>query len=159
MKTKQQSAPPAGAGGSRNEPAAENAHVQPSDAAGSSDLAAENARLREQLRLRDAHDHLTHKLKKAGARTPGLLFEAAKHALKFTADDLLENAGELVEDLRTRFPEQFGNENSPVPHTSIDAGSGRTAQATLTREALAKMTPDEIAKLDWAEVRNVLSRS
>jgi hypothetical protein len=120
-------------------------------------LQTENAKLKEQLRLRDAHEDLTHRLKKAGAKTPKLLLAAAKHALKFTAEGMLENAGEVVEDLLGRFPEQFGHHTSAPPHISIDAGSGRTAKPTLTREALAKMKPAEIAKLDWNEVRRVLS--
>src|SRR6478672_5763292 len=120
-------------------------------------LRAENEKLKESLRLRDAHDTLKQKLKQAGARTPKLLLEAAKHALKFTAEGMLENAHEVVDDLIDRFPEQFGQDTSPQPHTSIDAGSGRTAHPTLTREALAKMKPEQIAKLDWADVRRVLS--
>ncbi len=121
------------------------------------DIKAENERLKEQLRLRDAHEDLTHRLKKAGARTPKLLFEAAKHALKFTAEGMLENAGEVVDDLLGRFPEQFGHNTSAKPHISIDAGSGTTPQPSLTREALAKMKPAEIAKLDWNDVRRTLS--
>lgn len=120
-------------------------------------LRAENEKLRESLRLRDAHDTLKQKLKKAGARTPKLLLEAAKHALKFTAEGMLENAHEVVGDLMDRFPEQFGHDISPQPHTSIDAGSGRSSHPALSRETLAKMKPEEIAKLDWADVRRVLS--
>jgi hypothetical protein len=121
------------------------------------DLRAENERLREQLKLRDAHEDLTHRLKKAGAKTPKLLLEAAKHALKFTAEGMLENAGEVVDGLLERFPEQFGHNTSVPPHVSIDAGSGRAPKPALTREALAKMKPAEIAKLDWDDVRRVLS--
>jgi hypothetical protein len=121
------------------------------------DLQAENNRLKEQLRLRDAHEDLTHKLKKAGAKTPKLLLAAAKHALKFTGEGMLENAGEVVDDLLDRFPEQFGHNTSPKTHTSIDAGSGRNSKPALTRETLAKMKPEEIAKLDWNDVRRVLS--
>ena len=121
------------------------------------DLQAENDRLKEQLRLRDAHEDLTHRLKKAGAKTPKLLLEAAKHALRFTAEGMLENAGELVDDLIGRFPEQFGHHTSGKPHIFVDAGSGRTARPALTRETLAKMKPAEIAKLDWNDVRRVLS--
>lgn len=120
------------------------------------ELRAENERLREQIKLRDAHDTLTHKLKKAGARTPKLLLEAAKHALKFTAEGLLENAGELVDGLKDKYPEQFGNEPH-IPHPSIDAGAGGRSRPALTKEALAKMKPSEIADLDWSEVKRTLA--
>jgi hypothetical protein len=133
---------------------------EPEKVAANDDLAAlraENEKLKESLRLRDAHDTLKQKLKKAGARTPKLLLEAAKHALKFTAEGLLENAHEVVGDLMDRFPEQFGHDTSRQPHMSIDAGSGRESKPTLTREALAKMKPEQIAKLDWSDVRRVLS--
>jgi len=124
---------------------------------GLAEIQAENARLKDQLRFRDAHDDLTQRLKTAGARTPKLLFEAAKEALRFSDDGVVQNAAELVEDLKGRFPEQFGQDVSATPHISIDAGSGRPVQPALTREALAKMNPEEIAKLDWADVRRVLS--
>lgn len=120
------------------------------------DLRAENARLKDTLRMRDAHDDLVHKLKKAGARTPKLLFEAAKHALKFTAEGLLENASETIEDLRGRFPEQFRSDIYEHGSSGIGAGSGQAARPALTREALARMSTAEIAKLDWSEVQRVL---
>jgi hypothetical protein len=99
---------------------------------------------------------LKDKLKQAGARTPKLLLEAAKHALQFTAAGELENAVEIIEALKEKFPEQFGGHAAPsVP--SIDAGAGRIAKPTLTREALAKMKPAEIAELNWDDVRRVLA--
>jgi hypothetical protein len=135
------------------------APVRESEPANIAELRAENEKLKESLRLRDAHDTLKQKLKKAGARTPKLLLEAAKHALRFTADGMLENAHEVIDDLRDRFPEQFGRDIYRDPHMSIDAGSGRDSKPTLTREALAKMKPEQIAKLDWSDVRRVLSGS
>lgn len=120
-------------------------------------LRSENERLKETLKIREAREDLTAKLKFAGARSPELLFETAKETFKFTEDGKLEDADGIVADLKARFPEQFGKDEAPVSHTSIDAGSGRVAQPALTREALAKMTPAAIAKLDWADVRRVLS--
>ncbi len=39
----------------------------------------------------------------------------------------------------------------------IDAAAGRREEPKLTKEALAKMSHAEIARLDWTEVRRVLS--
>lgn len=39
----------------------------------------------------------------------------------------------------------------------IDAAAGRREEPKLTKEALAKMSHAEIARLDWKEVRRVLS--
>ncbi len=50
------------------------------------DLLAENAALREQIRLSEARERMTAELAAAGARSPGLLFDSAKTRLQF-ADD------------------------------------------------------------------------
>ncbi|HEV7700406.1 MAG TPA: hypothetical protein VGO43_09280 [Pyrinomonadaceae bacterium] len=140
------------------QPTTEGAGVQPpADKTDTTldELRAENERLKRQLKERDAHDSLKDKLKQAGARTPKLLLEAAKHGLQFTAAGELENLAGIVDSLKDKFPEQFGHEKPAVP--SIDAGAGRTHKPQLTREALAKMKPSEIAELDWNDVRRVLS--
>lgn len=128
------------------------------------ELQAENATLKKQIAEQTAHTSLKDKLKQAGARTPQLLLGAAKDALSFTALGELENAVEIIEALKEKFPEQFGatplGNNAPatapaVP--SIDAGAGRASAPTLTRDALAKMTPAQIAELNWDDVRRVLT--
>ena len=127
-----------------------------SNAAGgdaSRDLQAENAALREQIRLSEARQRLTADLAAAGARSPALLFESAKSKLQFADDGEMTNAAAIVEMLRTQYPEQFRSSKA----ASIDGGAGRSVPAPLTREALRKMKPAEIAKLDWAVVRRVLS--
>ena len=84
----------------------------------------------------------------AGARTPELLFEAAREELQFSEDGSVENAEAVVAEMKQRFPEQFGNV------AAIDRRrSGPRWSARLTKEALAKMKPYEIARLDWAAVR------
>lgn len=40
---------------------------------------------------------------------------------------------------------------------SIDGGAGRTTVPPITKDALARMKPSEIAELDWADVRKVLA--
>jgi hypothetical protein len=125
------------------------------------ELQAENATLKKQIAEQTAHTSLKDKLKQAGARTPKLLLDAAKDALSFTVAGELENAVEIIEALKEKFPEQFGTtNNAPVTAPaipSIDAGAGRTLAPKLTREALAKMTPAQIAELNWDDVRRVLA--
>jgi hypothetical protein len=117
-------------------------------------LAAENQKLKELLRLSGAREHLIDELRRAGARSPGLLFAQAADGLQFDDEGRVANSAATVEKLKRLFPEQFGRETPQ----SIDAGAGgNRAGNYLTKEALAKMTPAEIAQLDWAEVRRVLA--
>lgn len=112
-------------------------------------LAAENEALKNEIRMRAATYEVEGQLARAGARSPGLLAEMAKASFQFGEDGKLANAAAVVEYLRRTHPEQFA-----VP--SIDAGAGRSGGPTLTKEALSRMTPAEINRLDWAEVRAVL---
>lgn len=118
------------------------------------ELAAENEQLKTTIRLNAAHRQITGELARAGARSPELLFDAVKDGLQFAADGTLQNAAAVIGKLKASFPEQFGAEQIP---TSIDAGAGAATVPQLTKEALAKMKPAEIARLDWAEVRRVLA--
>ena len=118
-------------------------------------LRAENEELRAAVRLGNAKDQIAGVLRAAGARSPGLLFEAARETLQFADDGSVQNAEAIVADLQRKFPEQFGPDRPP----SIDGGAGGTTRGTiLTKEALAKMKPDEISHLDWDQVRQVLSQ-
>ena len=116
-------------------------------------LRTENTQLKASIRLSEAHRQITGELEKAGARSPGLLFDSIKVDLQF-ADGKVANAAALIERLKTGFPEQFGFEHA---NGSIDGGAGVSAAPRLTREALAKMKTEEIAALDWADVRRVLA--
>lgn len=118
------------------------------------ELAAENEQLKTTIRLNAAHRQITGELARAGARSPELLFDAVKDGLQFAADGTLQNAAAVIGKLKASFPEQFGAEPQPA---SIDAGAGAAPIPTLTKEALAKMKPAEIAELDWADVRRVLA--
>ena len=116
------------------------------------DLAAENESLRSQLHMRKATYDIEARLAKAGARSPKLLAEQSQSEFQIGEDGELANAEAVVEHLRKAWPEQF----TPDPPPSIDASAGRTVRPTLTREALARMTPHEIQRLDWNEVRSAL---
>ena len=61
-----------------------------------------------------------------------------------------------IDDLRAEV-EALKAELAKRPFPSIDAGAGYVPAPALTTEALAKMTPDEISRLDWNDVRRVLS--
>lgn len=118
------------------------------------ELRAENETLKQTLRMRDARAALTTELKTAGARSPELLFESVQAQIQFGGDGVPANIAAITANLKQKFPEQFGKD-SPV---SIDAGAGRSGQNNLlTREALSAMKPEEVARLDWNDVRSVLA--
>ena len=117
-------------------------------------LIAENEQLKSEIRLNNAQRLLTDELALVGARSPRLMFDAVRGELQFGLDGQLEDTSALVEGLKQRFPEQFGNVAS---RQSIDAGAGVANRPQLTRAALARMKPAEIAELDWTEVRRVLA--
>ena len=117
-------------------------------------LQAENAELKAAMHMSEARAVVMAALTKAGARSPDLLFDAVKGDLQFTDDGRLENKSAILERMKAKFPEQFGYEK---PTASIDGGAGHGGGITLTREALTKMRPAEIAALDWADVRRVLA--
>ena len=118
-------------------------------------LQAENQRLKTSIRLDAAHRQITGELRSAGARSPELLFTTLKADLQFAADGDVENAAALIDRLKRNFPEQFGFER---PAASIDAGAGLAVSPQLSKEALAKMKPAEIAALAWADVKRVLAQ-
>ena len=117
-------------------------------------LAAENEELRNEIRMRGAVYEIESKLAAAGARSPGLMAKEASERFQFGEDGKLANPEALIEKLRRAYPEQFGRD---VPAGSIDAGAGRNAAPPLNREALSRMTPDEIRQLDWDEVKSALA--
>jgi hypothetical protein len=120
-------------------------------------LRAEIGELQGDLRLIGARESLVQKLEAAGARSPRLLFGCVKDKLQFGGEGELANAEALVATLRREMPEQFG---AAAPAVSIDGGSGvSTNTRPLTKEALAKMSPEQISRLDWAAVRQVLSQA
>jgi hypothetical protein len=113
-----------------------------------------NDELRNAMRIRDAREALTKELKAAGARSPELLFASVHGEIQFDDDGRPANIAAIAANLKQKFPEQFGIDQP----ASIDAGAGRTSQNNfLTRDALSKMTPQEIARLDWNDVRHVLA--
>ena len=127
--------------------------AEPSETAEVERLRSENEELRQAVRMREARDMVIESLKNAGARSPQLLFEAAHRDLQFNDDGSPANASQIVERLKQQFPEQFGDFRLPV---SIDAGAGTGSPPMLTKEMLARMSPAEIAGLDWNEVRTAL---
>ncbi len=115
-------------------------------------LEAENGELKAAIREARAREMITTHLRECGARTPALLFDAIRGDLQFAEDGSVANAEALAKRLQREFPEQFGP-NEPV---SIDGGAGRAVPSVLTKDALRKMTAAEIAKLDWASVKQAL---
>ena len=167
--TTTQSEPPAVAGGliqqstddAYQDSGTSTIHVQPpvgaggtdSDTAGGTDLATENANLKAAIRLRDAQAAVTNELRNSAARSPELLWDVVAGEVEFDDEGRPANVATVVASLKAKFPEQFG---TYIPQ-SIDGGAGQTATPRLTKEALRRMKPSEIAELDWADVRRVLS--
>lgn len=106
-------------------------------------------------RLRDAKESVIDALKKAGARTPELLWRSLQGELEFDDKGQIKNLDALVTNYKTDFADQFGE---PKPDQTIDGGAGGgETSTTLTKEKLAKMKPSEIQQLDWEEVKKVMA--
>ena len=119
-----------------------------------SELESENEALKSLIRIRDARDEITQRLSASGARSPALLFAYAVDTLQFNEEGSLQNAEAVIASLEKNFPEQFGVDNPP----SINGGAGTAVEVKpLSKETLARMSPAEIAKLDWNEVRAALA--
>jgi hypothetical protein len=114
------------------------------------ELAEENAQLKAELHIRSAVYDIETRLAKSGARTPDLIAASAKDAFQFDDEGKLTNAEAILDELKRRYPEQF-------IVASIDASAGRNSRPALTKEALARMTPEEINRLDWNEVKAALA--
>jgi len=139
------------------------------------DLRTENDRLRSELRLINARNELTRLLTTERARSPELLFQASRERLTFDDNGKLTGTDDLIADLKHRFPEQFvtdRSEDTPVLMSaeheqsfvgnarvpSINSGAGRShSRSPLTKDQLARMKPRDITRLDWNEVKHVLS--
>lgn len=72
----------------------------------------------------------------------------AEDAARTAIDELKHEFAELRKALTERPQAKVGD---------IDAAAGRQTEPRLTKEALAKMSQTEVARLDWNEVRRVLS--
>jgi hypothetical protein len=110
--------------------------------------------LKASNQLRDAKDEVVAQLTASGNKSPELAFNAIRGDLKFDDKGKLVNAKDLIEGLKTSFPEQFGTEK---PTEGIDAGAGGGSTGTkLTVADIEKMTPAQI-NANWAEVSKVLA--
>src|SRR5687768_9225953 len=117
-------------------------------------LRTQNEELRSAIGAIKARAALTAELMIAGARSPELLIAAAEKEIQFDENGEPVNVAAVISNLTQKYPAQFGPEK-PV---SIDAGAGRIGQNNfLTRDSLSKMKPEEVAKLDWNDVRTILS--
>ncbi|HMO82030.1 MAG TPA: hypothetical protein PKD24_14665 [Pyrinomonadaceae bacterium] len=120
-------------------------------------LRRENEELRHSIRLRDAREAMLAALTGKNAHSPELLFRAVADRIEFDEGGSPANVADLVGELLRAFPEQFGSVMKPA---AIDAGAGAGSPAVpLSAESLARMSPDEIRRLDWDEVRSVLAGS
>lgn len=118
-------------------------------------LRAENDALKRDLQMREVRDEVIKTFTSLGAISPELLFEAVKGELRFDEAGRIANAAAIAQHIRKTYPGQFGVRRPPE---SIDGGAGSANRSQpISAESLARMTPAQIQKLDWAEVRQVLS--
>ncbi|MEO8649151.1 MAG: hypothetical protein ABI539_08300 [Acidobacteriota bacterium] len=91
---------------------------------------------------------------------PDILSESGTEAElpRIETEELRSAIAEIAEtlgSLRSELVERTRQAQTPDP---IDAGAGRSMpRRYLTADALKQMKPDEIAKLDWNEVRQILN--
>ena len=117
-------------------------------------LRTQNEELRSEIGAIKARAALTAELTVAGARSPELLIAAAEKEIQFDEYGGPVNIAAVIANLTQKYPAQF----APEKPASIDAGAGRSNQNNfLTRDALSKMKPEEVARLDWNDVRQVLA--
>ncbi|MBK6725320.1 MAG: hypothetical protein IPO41_10620 [Acidobacteria bacterium] len=116
-------------------------------------IKSENEQLKAMIGNAAAHREITGELERIGARSPELLWDVVAGRVEFDDEGRPANVAAVVAELKAKFPEQFG---TYIPQ-SIDGGAGQTATPRLTKEALRRMKPAEIAELDWADVRRVLA--
>lgn len=116
----------------------------------------ENEELREANRLRDAKDSVVEALTKAGGRSNELLWKAIKDDLEFDDKGNVKNLDTLLTSLKTDYADQFGE---PKPGETIDGGAGGEAAnaGKLTAAQLEKMTPQEVSKLPWDDVKAAMT--
>jgi hypothetical protein len=117
-------------------------------------LRTENEDLKNELYMRTAAYIIEAELQKSGARSPKLLADLARASLQIGDDGQPANTAAVVEHLRRAYPEQF---DQGIPTGSIDGGAGRVISPTVTKESLARMSPAEIQRLDWNDVRSALA--
>lgn len=147
--TNEQIDPPVGA-----ENISPDIEAKPDNASELNELRTENEKLKSEIRFDRARGEVTKHLAKAGAWSPQLMFGAIANELQFDEDGKLMNGAAIVEKLKRDYPESFVSEN---PVGTIEGGAGAGRGKFLTKEALSKMTAADIAKLDWADVRRILS--
>ena len=117
-------------------------------------LRTQNEELRSEIRTMKTRAALTAELTAAGGRSPELLIAAAEKEVQFDESGEPINIAAVIANLTQKYPAQF----VPDKPASIDAGTGRSNQNNfLTRDALSKMKPEEVARLDWNDVRQILS--
>lgn len=117
------------------------------------DLAAENAVLRTRVREMAASQALNAALEKAGVAATSLVTKALIADVQFDDADAPVNVAALIAKARGEFPDVFRNDAV----NGIDARVASPPPESLTREMLKKMSPAEIAKLEWEQVRAALS--
>lgn len=101
-------------------------------------LAHDLAEAKRENELLRAESETLAALKDAGANSPKLLFDSKRGQLEFK-DGKLANLAEIVDGLKTAYPEQFG---TPKPQQGINAGAGNASQTKGRAENLSSALKD-----------------
>lgn len=92
---------------------------------------------------RDTRDEVIAAAEKAGVKNPRLFYNAYKSELERDNAGKVTNLKDVLEAAKTEAAELFTSVEKP--QGGADAGTGNNKPATLTKEAIDKMTPTEIA--------------
>jgi hypothetical protein len=107
---------------------------------------------RKQLADRDKRDAAQDAATKAGVKNAKLFYSAYGSELETDAKGNITNFADVLATAKAEAPELF----ITAVQGSADGGEGKGSTSTLTKEAIDKMSPDEINKR-WDEVSKFLS--
>lgn len=106
-------------------------------------MKAELAETRKQLAERDTRDFVQEQASTAGVKNPKLFYNAYKSELEFDSAGKVTNLKDVLAAAKTESPELFQAQQKQ--QGSADGGSGKQTAATLTKELIEKMNPQEVA--------------
>jgi hypothetical protein len=113
---------------------------------------AELTEAKQQLAERDKRDAAADLAAKAGVKNTRLFYSAYGSELELDAKGNISNFNEVLASAKADSPELF-MKASPG---SADGGQGNDTPSTLTKEAIEKMSPDEMNK-QWDAVSKFLA--
>jgi len=115
-------------------------------------LKAELADTKTRLAERDKRDTAVELAAKSGVKNTKLFYSAYASELTVDANGNITNFADVLATAKADSPELF----ITAAHGSADGGAGKETPATLTKDQVEKMSPDELNKR-WDEVSKFLA--